>query len=209
MSPWYGFWRRIVQVYFRFSHKIDYYHASRVPKTGGFILAANHMSYLDPPLIGCASPRELYYMARKTLFRFWWSNWVLASVNVVPVDLQGSSLAAFKAVIRLLEDGKPVLIFPEGTRSVDGRLGEPEAGIGWLALKSGVPVVPARVWGTDVAMPKQGKGRRAHLEVKFGKPLNFDAGALPKDRRQASEAVARRVMEAIAALEPHQDVDKE
>jgi 1-acyl-sn-glycerol-3-phosphate acyltransferase len=138
-------------------------------------------------------------MARKSLFRFWWSNLILRSVNVVPVNLEGSSLSTLKMVLRLLSEGKPVVVFPEGTRSRDGRLLDPQPGIGWLTLKSGAPVVPARIWGTEVALPRSGRGRRARLEVKFGLPLYFDACP---DRKAASERVAADIMAAIAALEP-------
>src|SRR3989344_5304000 len=98
MNVWYRFWRCVVRRYFRFHHKLACYNPERVPGEKAFILACNHMSYLDHPLVGVCCPRELHYMARKTLFRFWWSNLILRSVNVMPVDLEGSSLSAFKGM---------------------------------------------------------------------------------------------------------------
>ncbi len=192
-------------LYFRFYHKLECYHVDRMPLTGPVVIASNHLSYLDPPLIGVCSLRELYYLGRKSLFRFWWSNLILGSVNVVAVDLEGHGAGGLKAVVRHLNDGNAVLIFPEGTRSEDGRLLEPQTGIGWIILKTGAPVLPVRVWGTNVAMPKKGNGRRAYLEVKFGRPLHFERDRLPEDKRTASEIIAQRVMREIEALEPSWD----
>ena len=205
MKLWYRFWRFLGMLYFRFYHKVECYHPERVPLTGPLVIAPNHTSYLDPPLIGVCSPRELHYLGRRSLFRFWLSNLILRSVNVIPVDIQGRSAGGLKTVVRHLEEGGAVLIFPEGTRSEDGRLLKPQTGIGWIILKTGAPVLPVRVWGTNVAMPKKGRGRCAYLEVKFGRLLNFDRNHLPEDKRAASEVIANTVMREIEALKPNWD----
>lgn len=205
MRLWYRFWRFVGMLYFRFYHKLECYHPERVPMTGPLLIAPNHMSYLDPPLIGGCSPRELFYMGRKSLFRYWWSNWILRSVNVIPVDVDGQSASGVKSVVRHLEKGDAVLVFPEGTRSEDGKLLEAQTGVGWIILKTGVPVLPVRVWGTNVAMPKNGKRRRAYLEVKFGRILRFDREKLPQDKRVASDVIAKAVMREIEALRPNWD----
>ena len=209
MNPWYRFWRFWVMLYFRLYHKLECYHPERVPRKGAFILAVNHMSYLDPPLVGACCPREIYYMGRKSLFRFWWSNFVLRSVNVLPVDLEGSGAAALKTTVRLLERGQGIVMFPEGTRSPDGKLLEPQPGLGWIAVKTGAVVIPVRVWGTNLAMPKHGKRQRAYLEVKFGKMLRFKESDLSGDRKAASERIAKSIMKEIAALEPHLDREQD
>jgi 1-acyl-sn-glycerol-3-phosphate acyltransferase len=169
------------------------------------LIAPNHMSYLDPPLVGGCSPRELHYLGRKSLFRTWWSNWALKSANVVPIGIEGqSSASGVKTAVRLLEQGHAVVIFPEGARS-DGQLLAAQSGIGWIALKTGAPVLPVRIWGTNLAMPRKGKRQRAYLEVKFGRLLHFDRTQLPEDHRAASEVIARAIMREIEALKPNWD----
>ena len=206
MKPWYRFWRFIGMFYYRFYHKLECYHPDRVPMTGPLLVAPNHMSYLDPPLVGGCSPRELHYLGRRSLFRRWWSNWILRSVNVVPIGVEGqSSASGIKTAVRLLEQGHAVVIFPEGERSFDGNLLPAQPGIGLIVLKTGAPVLPVRIWGTNIAMPRKGKGKRAYLEVKFGRPLTFDRAQLPEDKRVASEVISQAVMPENAALKPNRD----
>lgn len=178
--------------------------AERIPTEGAFLLAANHMSFLDPPCVGCHVHREIHFFARKTLFTDgWWGN-LLRSVNTIPIDLESETdLAAFKQVFRLLKEGNGLLVFPEGTRSPDGRLQPPRAGVGMIACKTRVPVVPARLFGTYEAF---GKGRPLRLftrvHVAFGDPLlpeQYDTGPNGKERYQRA---AQRIMEAIADLPP-------
>jgi 1-acyl-sn-glycerol-3-phosphate acyltransferase len=205
MRLWYRFWRFVGMLYFRFYHKLECYHRERVPMTGPVVIAPNHLSYLDPPLVGGCAPRELYYLGRKSLFRYWWSSFILRSVNVIPIDLEGGGAAGVKAVVRQLERGNAVMMFPEGTRSDDGQLGDPQIGVGWIILRTGAPVLPVRVWGTNVGLPKKGKGRRAYLEVKFGRLLRFDRSQLPENKREASELISRTIMREIEALQPSWD----
>lgn len=192
-------------LYFRFYHKLEIYHPERVPMSGPVLIAPNHMSYLDPPLVGGCSPRELNYLGRRSLFRHWWSKWILESVNVVPIGIEGqSSASGVKTAIRLLQEGRALVMFPEGSRS-DGQLLPAQAGIGLIALKTGAPILPVRIWGTNVAMPRKGKRRRAYLEVKFGRLLHFDRNQLPEDPRTASEVISRAIMREIEALKPNWD----
>lgn len=176
----------------------------RVPATGAFLLAANHMSFLDPPVIGCHLPREIHFFARKTLFTDGWWGDLLRAVNTIPIDLESENdLAAFKQVFRLLKDDNGLLVFPEGTRSPDGSLQPPRAGVGMIACKTQVPVVPARLFGTHEAFGR-GKALRlfTRVHIAFGNPLlpgQYDDGAKGRERYQQA---AEKIMEAIARLEP-------
>ncbi|MGN0835668.1 MAG: lysophospholipid acyltransferase family protein [Candidatus Spyradosoma sp.] len=182
--------------------RLDVHGEENIPE-GGCLFAGNHMSFIDPPLIGCCIPHEMFFLARKTLN----DNPVLARVlpycNVIPVDRDGGSdVAAFKKMFRVLREGHAILVFPEGTRSKDGKLGKAQGGAGLIACKARVPVVPVRLFGTNQVLQRGTfLPKRANLTVCFGKPMSpeeFDPGKDCPDRfREAS----RRVMARIAAME--------
>src|SRR5210317_1758449 len=123
------------------------YHADRVPLEGPALLAANHASFMDPPLIGSSLNRETHYLARNTLFRFPIFKNILYYINVIPVDRGGKSPKGLRTVANSLKAGKTVILFPEGTRSHDGHLLSAKSGVGLLVIKSEAPVVPIRVFG--------------------------------------------------------------
>ncbi|HUL54932.1 MAG TPA: lysophospholipid acyltransferase family protein [Opitutaceae bacterium] len=174
-----------------------------IPRTGGLIVAANHASVLDPPLIGCHVPRQLAFFARKTLWKGGLVSWWLDIVGTIPVDRDsGADASAIRRVLKVLRDGRAIIVFPEGTRTRTGALQRPKPGVGLLACRAGVPVVPARIFGTFEALGRTGPLRvGTPISIAFGPPLVpavFDNHAEGKDRYQhASE----RIMAAIAALE--------
>ena len=136
------------------------------------------------------------------------ANWVLRSWHCVPISRDRGDIGAMRAVLRMLGEGKAVLMFPEGTRSPDGQLQEARAGIGMIVAKAGVPIVPMRIFGTDHALPKGANfPRPARVEIRFGEPFTYP---LPPDfenlRGDDLKAVyldiGREIMRRIAALEP-------
>ncbi len=169
---------------------------SNIPNKGGFIIAGNHISYLDPLVLGVAVFRPLNYMARDTLFRNRVFAWILRHVNVFPLKRNSADFGAIKEALKRLKKGEGLVLFPEGTRSADGTITEGLEGVGFLARKSGVPVIPAFIDGTQKAMPKGSKGiRPARLKVVFGRPLFFSAddGLTDTDR-------TKRIMKQIILL---------
>lgn len=178
------------------------------PETGPFLLASNHASYFDPPLAGYRVPRPIYYFARKTLFRNPVFGWLIHELNSIPVDRDASSdVTALKTVFKVLKAGSGLIVFPEGTRTVDGNLQPARAGVGMLACKSQAPVVPCRLFGTYEAYGKGMKLPRigVSLSVVYGPPLypvDYDPGGKGKDRYQIA---AERIMEAISKLEEPSD----
>lgn len=161
--------------------------AEHVPQTGGFIVAANHASYADPPLVGSFLDRPLYFMAKEELFRFPPLGALLRRVNAFPLQRKRTDVGAYKNALDLLAQGEGLLLFPEGSRQKNGLFGHPKPGVGHLALKSGCPVVPAYVGST------RNWWKFAALSVNFGPPLWVKAGELPGP-------FAQRVMAAIAHL---------
>jgi 1-acyl-sn-glycerol-3-phosphate acyltransferase len=183
------------------------YGAENVPATGGVILAANHASFLDPPLVGSGIKRDINYLARESLFRFPLVGAILRSWNSVPVDRDGGGAKGLKIILGRLLDGAGIILFPEGTRTCDGKLQPARAGIGLVVAKSDAPVVPVRVFGTFEAYGRNVKfPRPKHIAVKYGTPMRFEklraeAKDCSKDRlKQIYQEIADEIMVAIAAL---------
>ena len=196
---------------FRNLFRCRVYHPERVPTAGPVILAANHESYFDPPLVGSSLPRPVNYLAREDLFSHRLSGPFLRGLNSVPVDRRGSGAAGLKGILRRLLNGDAILIFPEGTRSHNGTMQPPQTGIGLTILKSHAPVVPVRVW-TYKAFGRHRKiPRPAVVAVKFGHPLPFNsvrnqAKNCPRTEwRTLYQKVTNETMTAIANLQPVMD----
>ncbi|HXB59890.1 MAG TPA: lysophospholipid acyltransferase family protein [Candidatus Acidoferrales bacterium] len=200
------FFRTVYATYFRWR----VYGAENVPATGGVILAANHASFLDPPLVGSGLKRDINYLARESLFRFPLVGAILRSWNSVPVDRDGGGAKGLKIILGRLLDGAGIILFPEGTRTLDGKLQPARAGIGLVVAKSDAPVVPVRVFGTFEAYGRNVKfPRPKRIAVKYGVPMRFEklraeAKDCSKDRlKQIYQEIADEIMAAIAAL--HED----
>ena len=168
---------------------------------GAAIMAANHQSYLDPPIVGIACRSELYFLARKTLFRNSIFRFILTRVNSLPVDLVKGDLTAIRMIIKLLQKGKRTVIFPEGTRTLTGKIQAAQPGIGMVIAKTLAPVVPMRIFGSFEAWPKGRKLKRYPITIVVGKPLYFTTDDFPPNDRTAYQRASERVLAAIAALE--------
>jgi len=204
---WIGF-RVMYATYFRWR----VFGAENVPQTGGVILASNHASFLDPPLVGAGLNRDINYLARESLFRFPGIGALLRSWNSVPVDRDGGGARGLKIILERLLAGGAIILFPEGTRTPDGQLQPARSGIGLTVIKSDAPVVPVRVFGTFDAYGKNHKFPRPYrVAVKYGEPLHFEklrAEAKNCDKARLKEIyqqVADEIMAAIAKLEPKED----
>lgn len=171
-----------------------------VPAAGPVLLVSNHVSVLDPPIVGGAAPRELYFLAKEELFRVPLLGSLIHALNARPVKRDGADGRALKTTLRLLREGGAVLVFPEGTRGVEGRLAEGKPGVGMLAVMSGAPVVPVYVSGTGRALPPgRALPRPARVRVTFGPPLSFKA-ADDEGRKDRYREVTREIMRAVAQL---------
>lgn len=209
MSPFYRFsWRicrLIFAVYFRW--RVDF--ADRVPPVGGVILAPNHASFLDPPLVGAALHRPVTYLARKSLFRFPPVGWLLRQYHCIPVDREAAAPVGLRTLWEHLQAGQAVLLFPEGTRSPDGRIQPAQTGLGLLVVRSQAPVIPVRIQGTFEALSRHCVWPRPRpVRIVFGSPLDF--AALRQEARTADRTrlkaiyreIARTWFDAVQALSP-------
>jgi 1-acyl-sn-glycerol-3-phosphate acyltransferase len=184
------------------------YGQENIPLEGPFIAAPNHLSHLDPPLVGAAfRKRELMFLARKTLFKpgFW--NILLSHINVIPVDKENSAdISAIKKALAFLKNGLGVAIFPEGTRSLDGNFGPVQPGIGFLACKSQVPVVPVRIFGTYEILKKYSTipDIRQQANIVIGKPLLPDQYDCFQSEKKRYLLTADYILDQIKQIqEPH------
>jgi 1-acyl-sn-glycerol-3-phosphate acyltransferase len=164
----------ILWLVFRLKYGLEVRGQEHVPKRGPFILASNHISFLDPPLLGVACPRRVRFLARADLF----SNPVLGPylrcVGVMPLRRGETDVAAMRAALSRLEQGEGVAIFPEGHRQDSGRLSAAKRGVGMLAVAAKAPIVPVLVRGTHDALPPNAKSlQHAKIRVAFGPPIPY------------------------------------
>ena len=181
----------------------------RVPRTGPLIVAPTHESFLDPMIVGAYLPRGLRYMARRTLFVKVREDGserrrVLASAfarwaYVIELDREGADRDAVRKCVDALAEGDAVLIFPEGTRSLDGQVQEFRAGVALIALRSGAPVLPIsiegsrRVWGKGRKFPRFGAGP---VRLVFGEPVKYER---PTRAEDAAADLRRRILDLRGA----------
>lgn len=168
---------------------------------GPAILASNHQSFLDPPLVGCNLHRQIHYLARKSLFDNPVLGKILPHLNVVGVDRDGADMSALKSVIRIIKSGGSTIVFPEGTRSHDGSLLPARAGLGLIIAKTLAPVVPVRIFGAYDAFPRSAKLLRiAPLTLVFGEPMHFAKADITGDPREVYQRLSDRVMARISSI---------
>jgi len=175
-----------------------------IPKSGTVIMASNHASHFDPPILGCNLPRLVVYFARKTLWKPGFASWWLDAVGAIPIDRDGESdIRAMKSTLNALKDGAALSLFPEGTRSPDGKLQPAKPGIGLIAAKSQAMVVPCRIFNANKALSKNAKfpDFSVSIHVVYGKPLqpkDYDPGkSAGKERYQI---IADNIMATISQI---------
>lgn len=174
-----------------------------LPTGRPFIVASNHASHLDPFAVGSPLGRQVAFFARKTLWKPGVAAWWLDAVGTIPVDRDGGAdFGAIKRVIQALDAGRAVIVFPEGTRSPDGRLQTPKPGVGLIACRSQVPVVPARIFGSHEAFSRGGTPRfGTPIDLAYGPPLRPEDYDEPSAGRERYAVAAARIMAAIARLQ--------
>ena len=179
-----------------------------VPLTGPVILASNHLSFIDSIAIPTLAPRKVAYLAKAEYFTGtgivgWFSRTLFTALGTLPVEREThrAAQAALDTALAVLKDGGAFGIYPEGTRSRDGRLARGKTGVAWLALTADCPVVPVAVAGTDKVQPVGARWPRPHrISVTFGEPLTFPEQAGMAGNGRARRVVTDRIMQAIGDL---------
>jgi 1-acyl-sn-glycerol-3-phosphate acyltransferase len=177
--------------------------AENMIEEGPCIIAANHCSFFDPPLVGVACKRAIHYLARKSLLEWPILGPIFPELNVIPVDRKNADRSALMGAIRVVKNGGAVLIFPEGTRSPDGNLQPAQPGIGMIAAKTGAPIVPVRIFGSyEVYNRKQRRPKIGPVTVRIGRPIKISAVDRKNDKsREDYQTVSEMVVAAIARID--------
>lgn len=173
--------------FFKLGWRLESYGLENIPESGGFIIAANHRSYADPPLVGVSISRPIHFLAKKQLFNFKPFGWLITNLNSHPLNREGGGREALRQAKKLLLEGYPITLFPEGGRSKTDEFLPPKAGVGLLAIQSQCPVVPCYIHNSG-HMPKFKK-----LTVTFGAPID------PKPFTSYEE-LSKHVMNEIAKI---------
>ncbi|MFL6588583.1 MAG: lysophospholipid acyltransferase family protein [Chthoniobacterales bacterium] len=202
MNPYYWVCYHLIKLLGRIFFRLRVVHRERMINHGPVILAANHQSFLDPPLAGSVSDRGIYFLARKSLLDGPVLGWLLPKLNVIPVDSEGGrDRTALKALIRILRAGEGTLVFPEGARTLDGKLQPAQPGLGLVIAKTLAPVVPMRIFGAYEAWPIHEKWPRPRsVTIVVGEPLYFTEADLQGAGKDLYQRLSQRVMDSIAAL---------
>jgi len=200
----YAFWLRCYQVAYTLLFRIRAWGVENVPREGGVILAANHQSFLDPPAVGMGLTRQVYFMARSTLFRPEPLGAILRGQHAIPIARGSSDLAAIRTAVDLLRGGNGLVLFPEGTRTPDGQVRGFQPGFALIAARAKVPIVPVavdggfRVWPRSQAVPCWGR-----VQIEYGEPVPPPEGGKAACVA-AAEDVRRRVVALLERVKQHE-----
>jgi 1-acyl-sn-glycerol-3-phosphate acyltransferase len=198
---YYGLGYNLTRLLARLFFQFRILHRERMIQSGPVILAMNHQSFLDPPLAGTACDRAIYFLARRSLLDSPVFGWLLPKLNVIPVNQKGIDRNALKVLIRIIREGNCALVFPEGSRTPDGKLQPAQAGVGLVIAKTLAPVVPLRIFGAFDAWPIGGRIRLfRRITVVVGEPIYFSENDFSA-RENLYSRWSQRVMDAIAALQ--------
>lgn len=199
---WYAFVRWLVKTFYFGTHGgLTGVDEQNVPLAGPLIVAVNHQSHLDPPATACATRRQLAFLAKEELFRNRFFGSLISSLGAFPVRRGEGDSEAIRRTIALLESGEAVLVFPEGTRGDGETLNPFNRGVAMFAKRTGAPVIPVGMVGTNIVMPRgKLKGRKAPMRAKFGRPFTYAEVAEGHTDREARELFTKRLETEIQAL---------
>ncbi|MDR2399588.1 MAG: 1-acyl-sn-glycerol-3-phosphate acyltransferase [Endomicrobium sp.] len=182
--------RQMFRIMFKLFYRWDIKGVENIPKTGGAIISPNHTSFFDPPLTGSAMKRPLYFMAKKELFDVPVFGWTIKCTNAFPVRRGVQDVNAMRHAFSLLKDGSLLLMFPEGTRSKDGKLGRAKAGPGMVACNAQVPLIPVKIENTNTML------KFKKIKIKYGKPIYP-----PKEFTKSDYVtISQRVLDEISKM---------
>lgn len=197
---WYECLRRVLWFFWAGSYWVRYTGRENIPPEGAVLVTPNHQSYLDPPLVGAGCPRQLNYLARKSLFRFPPFRWLIDSLDAIPLDTAGIGFGGIKETLRRLRRGEMVLVFPEGARTSDGEIGPFLPGFATLATRGRAAILPVAVEGAFEAWPRWQKlPRPGIIHVHYGPPISAEEVKRLDDEELIAE-VRKRVCDCRALL---------
>jgi 1-acyl-sn-glycerol-3-phosphate acyltransferase len=198
---WYSALRGLAIVVFKIFFAIKIEGKENIPYRGGVILASNHLSYLDPIVLGIFVPRRVNFMAKEELFENFFFRWLITKLGAFPIKKEKIDRITYKKILKLLEKEEVVVLFPEGTRSIDGRIGQLQAGTARIALKANVPLIPIVVRGTEKVLPRGKKViKLARIRAWAGKPLKKNMTSDKEITKKDIEELQRQLEEKMRLL---------
>lgn len=197
----YWFAAGMINLFFKLFHQHKVYGIENIPK-GPAIIAPNHLSHYDPPAVSISFPEELHYLAKDELFHYRFLGWLIRNLNAHPVSSADKDRSSMKLLSELLQQGKKVVIFPEGARSETGKILELKYGASVLALKNNVPIVPVYIRGTFEIWPIYQKYPRfsGKTSCTIGKPI-YPSAYEGLEKREAQRAMTKDLHDALLELE--------
>lgn len=198
MNAYYNLCCGVASCFLKVFMKFKKYGEEHLPEKGGAIIASNHAAYIDPPILGVASCRELYFLAKKELFRYRLFGWLMEKLNAVPISRGGYDREGLERSVELLKEGKVLVLFPEGTRGRNGRLREARPGTGKIALEAGVPIVPAYIQNSRNLVRVLLKG--GSVGVSFGSPIESAWLARIPRNKEGYRLIGQEIMRRIELL---------
>lgn len=197
----YRWGHRLTHLFCRVVGKLEARGVENIPNEGGVLIVSNHVSLLDPIIVGSAVNREVHFMARSDIFGVPFLGRLITAFNAYPVNRWAPDLGALRRTISLLKAGNAVLIFPEGTRSVDGNLGKTNDGACFIAHRANVPTIPVYHDGVGKMLPRGSRRfRRSKLTVSFGEPIDFSKVVQSDVKREIYQQMGVQMMDGIRKL---------
>jgi len=196
-TTWYWLARLGCQMFCTLAFRFRVYGREHVPAEGGFILASNHQSFLDPVFCGVGLKRHLSFVARDSLFRFKAFAWLIRSLNAIPIGRDKADITAMKTIIARLREGRGVCLYPEGTRTRDGRIGTIKPGFGLLCRRAKAAVVPVLIDGAFECWPRHRRlFSHGPVTVCYGPGLDAD-----RVRRMSNEELAEYLTRTLRRMQ--------
>jgi 1-acyl-sn-glycerol-3-phosphate acyltransferase len=188
--------RGLLRITFLLAFRVRVFGQRNVPSRGGVLIVSNHQSYLDPILLAIGLDRSVNFMARRSLFRNFAFGRLIAALNAFPVTLGGLDIAAMREAVRRLKDGECLLVFPEGTRTSDGRIAPLRPGILAIAERANIPIVPAAVEGAFEAWSRGSMPRVGKISVRYARAIG------PEEQSRLSRAeLVERLQSELSRLQ--------
>ncbi len=198
---WYRLLWILALVIFKVFFGLRIYGRENIPLKGGVILASNHLSYLDPIVLGLLTPRKLNFMAKRELFENFFFRLLITKLGAFPLKRGRLDRSSYEKALSLIREGKILALFPEGTRSEKGKLRSLRKGAAKIAFKTGAPLVPIIIKGTDKALPK---GKRmvklAKIRVRIGRPLKVETFTPEKNADEYVDRLHKELERRMVSL---------